>query len=307
MKELIEKRKNIFLPNFIEIENKEWLYMLSEDTRNSVMIEGIFVDEEELKRVVEGRYKSASEVTNYFRTAKNLYGFALELQKTGEVFPCLAVVKNAHRELFEGIISPNKLGAFRTGPIKIVGAKITPPAYDVEDWMRLWCNYAFYAIKTHYITEALARIHVFFESIHPFEDGNGRVGRILVNFLSIYSGYVNFVIKGVEESDRNNYIKSLEEAEKGLRAIFKDSARSFTPEDIDVLIRHEDIEHLKSIIEISIIDSYNRLICNLNRDKLVTIEEYANKTGKTIDAIRKMIERKKLISWKFNGRWYIYD
>ncbi|MGQ9856740.1 MAG: hypothetical protein ACUVQF_08390 [Fervidobacterium sp.] len=49
-------------------------------------IEGIFATEEELEGSISNRYKATSEVSNYFRMAKMLYGMALEYSKTGE-FP----------------------------------------------------------------------------------------------------------------------------------------------------------------------------------------------------------------------------
>ncbi|MBB6063066.1 hypothetical protein HNP65_001529 [Thermosipho japonicus] len=135
--ELLKKRQEILKLNFIDISNKEWLYILGEETRNSIMIEGIFVDEDELFDALNGKYRSASHVVNHFRTAKFLYNFAIELYKTGENYPCLAAVKTAHKMLFDGIIKPQKLGIFRIGKIKIIGAKIEPPEYDINDWIRL--------------------------------------------------------------------------------------------------------------------------------------------------------------------------
>jgi Fic family protein len=41
-----------------------------------------------------------------------------------------------------------------------------------------------------------AESHILFETIHPFKDGNGRAGRILLSFILIGCGYVNIAIKG---------------------------------------------------------------------------------------------------------------
>ncbi|MCK5147848.1 Fic family protein [bacterium] len=55
-----------------------------------------------------------------------------------------------------------------------------------------------------------AESHIFFETIHPFRDGNGRVGRILLSFLLIGCGYVNIAIKGTSKAHRQKYYDSLE-------------------------------------------------------------------------------------------------
>jgi Fic family protein len=305
---LIEVRRNIFKPQIINIINKEWLYMLGMETRNSIMIEGIFVDEDELEAVVvSGKSKSNSEAYNYFKTAKYYYNLAIEFFKTKENVPCLSLVRNTHRILFENIISSSqKLGDFRIGPVRITGAKIQPPEYDISDWIKLWCSYAEYVFLYHPVHEAAARLHVFFESIHPFEDGNGRIGRILLNFLLITHGYINIVIKGEKEKDRNNYIKSLEQSERGLRNIFKNGPSEYTAEKIDSLFNKNETKTLSSIIAKAIIESYDRLICTKNKNNLITVSDYSKITGKKEETIRKMIERKKLIAYKPKGRWLIY-
>ena len=306
LNELIEWRRRIFMPNIISIPNKEWLYMLGEETRNSVMIEGILVSDDELNAVVGEKYKSGSEVANYFRTAKYYYNLALELYKTSENFGCLALIRNAQKMLFENISNASKLGTFRNGPVKITGARINPPEFDISDWMRLWCDYVDYAYKNHRVGEAAARTHVLFESIHPFEDGNGRVGRIMLNFTLIAHGYVNIVIKGAEKSDRDRYIKALENAERGIRDIFRTSPREFTPEKIDKFFEEKYTDKLSKIIEEALIESYDRLICTVNKAKLVSVSTYASMIKRTDVAIRKAIERNQLIAYKESGRWMIY-
>lgn len=304
---LVECRRSVFKPIFVEITNKEWLYMLKEETRNSLMIEGIFVDEDELDRALNTNYKSASEVVNYFKTARFFYNLAFEYSKTQEKLLTVALVRTCHRMLFDGLIqNESRLGNFRYGPIKITGAKIKPPEYDIADWVKLWIRYVEYAYQKHPVHEATARTHVLFESIHPFEDGNGRIGRILTNTILIYYGYLNIVVKGMDNSERMEYIKALESAEKGIRKLFRESANDQTPEKIDAMFSTEDTKPLARMIAYSLIEAFDREICSANRDKLVKVDEFANQIGKSADAVRKMIERKQLIAIKPEGRWLVY-
>lgn len=77
-----------------------------------------------------------------------------------------------------------------------------------------------------------ALFHGKFERIHPFEDGNGRVGRFLSNIILINRGYPPLIIR---KSQRDSYIKCLEDFHKGytpnLERLFlekyKDTYRKF--------------------------------------------------------------------------------
>ncbi len=75
-KKLLDKLGGIPEP---VVKNKEWLYLLEEETRSSILIEGYFVDEEELEQVLAGNKpvsKSQEEAVKLFKTAKFIYGLA---------------------------------------------------------------------------------------------------------------------------------------------------------------------------------------------------------------------------------------
>lgn len=68
------------------------------------------------------------------------------------------------------------------------------------------------------ITEFLARIHTEFQLIHPFRDGNGRIGRLMMNILSLQKG--NPVIFYTPEQ-RSLFSTACEEASAGDRGLFR--------------------------------------------------------------------------------------
>ena len=81
------------------VQNSEWLYMLEEDTRQSLAIEGVFATEAELKATLGGR-KTAPEIENYYRVAQGMYDQALQNKREGELVLHIGLVRHVHSELF---------------------------------------------------------------------------------------------------------------------------------------------------------------------------------------------------------------
>jgi len=94
-------------------------------------------------------------------------------------------------------------GVYRRLPVRILGSEHTPPQpYLVPVQMeQLVADYT--AMKDNYhIIEAVAELHARFETIHPFIDGNGRTGRLMLNFELMKTGLLPVNIKF---TDRHKY------------------------------------------------------------------------------------------------------
>lgn len=87
-------------------------------------------------------------------------------------------------------------GVYRRVPVMIVGSEYTPPQpYLVPKEMeQLILDYN-EMIKTSDVISAAALLHLKFECIHPFIDGNGRTGRLVLNFELMKSGLLPVNIK----------------------------------------------------------------------------------------------------------------
>jgi len=86
-----------------------------------------------------------------------------------------------------------------------VGGRICPHPEVIKSKLSFWVDFANDMPKT---SKQTVRDHVTFEKIHPFADGNGRIGRILMLWQTIKSGLPILVIK---ESEKHEYYEWFED------------------------------------------------------------------------------------------------
>lgn len=104
-------------------------------------------------------------------------------------------------------------GQYRNVDVFITGTDHVPPsAIDVPAKMEQLIAWARANYKKMYIVDFAAMFHHKFVHIHPFQDGNGRVGRILMNVFLMQYG---FPLAIIQKNDRRKYYRMLVEADHG--------------------------------------------------------------------------------------------
>ena len=180
--------------------------IVSEYTYNSNAIEGNTLTLRETDLVLKGLTIDQKSLKDHIEAVghKEAFEFVSELVKEkGEINE--KVIKQIHYLVLAD--KKDDRGVYRRVPVRILGATNEPvqPYLIAPKMEELLRNYL--ASNEHIVTK-LAKFHIEFESIHPFIDGNGRTGRLLVNLELMKAGYPPIDIKF---TDRIAYYNAFEE------------------------------------------------------------------------------------------------
>ena len=176
-----------------------------EFTYNSNAIEGNTLTLRETDMVLRGLTIDKKPLKDHMEAIghKEAFDYVLDLVK--DKTPITEnIIKQIHFLVLKD--KTEDRGVYRKVPVSIVGAKHTPvQPYLIEVKMQELLN-SYNKDSKDFIQE-LARFHVEFEAIHPFIDGNGRTGRLLVNLELMKLGYPPINIKF---SDRKAYYEAFD-------------------------------------------------------------------------------------------------
>jgi excisionase family DNA binding protein len=164
-----------------------------EYTYNSNAIEGNTLTLRETDMVLRGLTIDKKPLKDHLEAVghKEAFSFVRELVKENA-----PMTENIIKQIHYLILADKKddRGVYRRVPVRIMGAKHEPvQPYLIEPRMEQLLQG--YSKSTEHIIPRLARFHIEFESIHPFIDGNGRTGRLLVNLELMKAGYPPIDIK----------------------------------------------------------------------------------------------------------------
>lgn len=164
-----------------------------EYTYNSNAIEGNTLTLRETDLVLRGLTIDRKPLKDHMEAVghKEAFDFVSELVKEN-----VALSEQVIKQIHYLVLADKKedRGVYRRIPVRIMGAKNNPvQPYLIQSMMEQLLD-DFKNNNEHIVTK-LARFHIEFESIHPFIDGNGRTGRLLVNLELMKAGYPPIDIK----------------------------------------------------------------------------------------------------------------
>lgn len=274
-----------------------WRDIWLEETHHSTALEGNTLTPRELYELIEhGTATGAKdliyylEVQGYAKAADWVYSQAVADSLANER-PWVAFTMNHVRQIHAELIGitwsvrppvgAGVPGEWRRGTVSIFGSPVKPPPPAlVPSQMDAWLQ----EVRTgpqadeHPVAWA-ARLHADFESIHPFSDGNGRAGRLIMNYLLLLTGYPPAIIY---KGQRSRYIRALQRAQT-----------------------HEDYRGLTELVARAVLDNLNRLLLPrlAESDTYLPLSALAEGTPYSATYLRKLADLGKLQALKQGGHW----
>ena len=308
--------------NLINVTNAEWYSLFKDEIRNSIAIEGVFANRQELLDVLEHNKRTdkqkAATILGYYEAASAMYEYANNQFKENEFVLRMADIKQIHTLLmrYEKDLGTyiGQIGDFRKNDIQVAQANFKPiDMFHVRQAMELLIKWFNESSKKKIYDEVIlaAMTHVWFETIHPFSDGNGRVGRILLSYILIGQGLVNVAIKGISKQEREQYYNVLEKSDRCFNEIHREIEKNkkFTPADINKAIKKEEFVPFTQMISGLLREAVSRLeggkLTNLNQEAVLPLRQLARVYDYSQDYLRNLINRGQLKAHKKGKLWYV--
>jgi len=180
-------------------------------TYNTNAIEGSTITLEEAQEIIHEKISVNKPLRDVKETELHSKAFLEMLNKKQKASNKL--ILEWHKEIFKET-KQDISGKYRDYLVRIKDY-VAPDWQDVKNLMNQLIK--FVNLSKENPVELAAKTHYRFEKIHPFGDGNGRIGRLLMNYVLWYKEYPMLII---EYKKRNSYYKALQKEEQGFVKYF---------------------------------------------------------------------------------------
>ena len=252
---------------------------VTEQVYNSNAIENSTLSLEEtdkiLNRIDLDRFINERELFE----AKNLARVVEYIaQKAGQEALTLDMMLLLHKMLISNI-RDDIAGRFRKSDewVRVGNHIATDPSLVVEQLENMMIAYQTGSEES--IITRIARLHLSFEHIHPFVDGNGRIGRVLNNYLLTREGHAPINIKFIDRSE------------------YYDAFAAFD--------KKSDLSLMEQIVGKALTSSYHKRLAYLEGKQILSLAEYAKSSTQSHSNLLNKAKRQTIEAFWERGVWKI--
>ena len=278
----LQKGKESLLVIVDEAEIPEAVY-------NSNAIENSTLTLKETEKILLDMEVSRDVSVREVFEAKNLarvVGYIRTKSQEGEIDK--EIILLLHQMLIGGI-NDGIAGRFRAkGEYVRVGTYIAPAPEHVERQI-LATLLEYTSDLNSYFLDKISKFHLDFETIHPFNDGNGRIGRALINYQLQRLGFPSVIVRDREKKD---YYKAFGD--------YRDPP--------SLKLRRAGTKNTKTmerILVLGLTESLHKRIAYLKGETIVPLADYTKKHSLSGPALTNAARRQKIPAFREKGVWKI--
>ena len=185
-----------------------------------------------------------------------------------------------HNMLIGGI-DDSIAGRFRKlGEYVRVGTHVAPAPEHVERMIEVTLAEYIGNLDSFFL-DKIARFHLEFETIHPFCDGNGRIGRVIINYQLERLGFPGIIIR---DKEKKEYYSSFGEYRE------KKTAKK-----------------MEKVVALALMESLHKRITYLTGEKIITLSDYVKQNSKSAPALANAARRQNIPAFREKGVWKISE
>ena len=252
---------------------------LPELVYNSNAIENSTLTLKETEKILLELETSRDVSTRELFEAKNLARVIEYIRNKPDLILSIETILLLHRMLIGGI-DDTIAGRFRTANEYVrVGSHIAPAPESITELIgALLVDYA--SSDEDYFLEKIARFHLEFERIHPFNDGNGRIGRVLIHLQLTKLGYPPLTIRN--KGKRNSYYPAF-----------------------DIYTNDRGTDALDILLALNLTESLHKRIAYLSGKKIIRLSDYAEISEASFNSLLNAARRQTIPAFREKGYWKI--